>query len=79
MEPALSEGDILIIDPHIEFRSGMGVVRHHWGYKIRNVHPRGKGRYLLTPVNPAYKPEEIEAGEETRLYVPIKIVSMKDV
>jgi len=54
MEPTLYDGDILIINPHKKFTRGLAVVRHHWGYKIRNVHKRGNNSYTLAPVNPAY-------------------------
>lgn len=51
MEPLLFEGDILVIDPHKEYRHGLVVVRHHWGYKIRNVYRKSKLKYYLCPQN----------------------------
>ncbi len=77
MEPKLYSGDILVIDPHKEFISGIAVVRHHWGYKIRTVRKTDHS-YHLKPFNPLYKDENIIPDDETRLYVPIKVISMRD-
>ena len=79
MEPILYEGDILIIDPHKKFQRGIAVVRHKEGYKIRNVRKKGKYTFLLMPINQAYEDEEISLDEETRLYVPVKVVSFRDI
>jgi len=78
MMPQLHPGDILVIDPHRRFTSGIAAVRHHWGYKIRNVHRAGE-KLLLYPLNPAYKPEEIAPDDNTRLYVPVKVLSVRDI
>lgn len=77
MSPMLNPGDILIIDPHKEFIKGIAVVRHHWGYKIRVVRKLNH-RYMLTPYNPAYNEEEIEPDDETRIYVPVKVICSRD-
>ena len=79
MEPSLREGDILIIDPHKKFRRGIVLVRHTWGYKIRNVTQIEKNKYFLTPLNLSYDSEEITIDEGTSFYVPIKLISIKDV
>ena len=79
MEPVLFEGDILVIDPHKEYRHGLAVVRHHWGYKIRNVYKQNERRYYLCPQNSTYESEEITADNETRIYVPVKVISMRDI
>jgi len=77
MEPTLKDGDILIIDPHKQFMRGLAVVRFHDGYTIKNVRRHGSS-LTLTPVNPVYDEQLIEADEETFLYVPIKIISIKN-
>lgn len=77
MEPSLHEGDILVINPHREFISGLAVVRHHWGYKIRMA-KKHNNTYILTPLNLAYKEEEIEPDNDTRFYVPVKRISMQN-
>jgi len=77
MEPSLHEGDILIIDPHKKFRRGIVLVRHTWGYKIRNVTQIEKNKYFLTPLNLSYDSEEITIAEGTWFYVPIKLISIK--
>ena len=79
MEPLLHEGDILIIDPIKKFQRGIAVVRHKEGYKIRNVRKKGEYTFLLMPMNHLYEDEEITIDEETRLYVPVKVVSFKDI
>ena len=79
MEPQLHGGDIVIIDPHRKFSTGVAVVRHHWGYKIRNVRKIGGKEYHLWPLNPAYEDETITRDEATRLYVPIKVCSLRDI
>jgi len=79
MEPVLFDGDILIIDPHKKYRHGLAVVRHHWGYKIRNVYKQNERRYYLCPQNSKYESEEITADNETRIYVPVKVISMRDI
>lgn len=78
MEPNLRERDILIIDPHKRFKHGIAVVRHKWGYKIRLVKRSGSGSYMLWPTNIDYDEEEIYIEENTRLYVPVKVISMKN-
>ena len=79
MEPTLRNGDILIIDPHKNFQGGIAVVRYREGYKIRNVRKTERNTYFLCPQNPAYKDEEIMQEEDTRLYVPVKVISMRDI
>ncbi len=79
MEPILYEGDILIIDPYKKFQRGIAVVRHKEGYKIRNVQIKGKYTFFLMPVNQAYEDEVISLDEETRLYVPVKVITIKDI
>jgi len=89
MEPLLFEGDILVIDPHKEFTHGLAVVRHNWEYKIRDVeerkarigyvHRRSERKYYLCPQNKKYDAEEITADNETRIYVPVKVISMRDI
>ena len=79
MEPLLHEGNILIIDPVKIFQRGIAVVRHKEGYKIRNVRKKGKYNFFLMPMNHSYEDEEITLDEETRLYVPVKVVSIKDI
>ena len=79
MEPLLYKGDILVIDPHKKFIHGIGVVRHQEGYTIKRVIKRGEGKYLLCPQNPAYKEQEITADNETRIYVPVKVISLRDI
>jgi len=77
MEPTLHNGDILIIDPHKQFTRGLAVVRFHDGYNIKNVRRHGN-TLTLTPVNPSYDEEVIEADAETFLYVPVRVISMKE-
>lgn len=81
MEPMLRKGDVLVIDPHREFIKGFAVVRHSFGgelsYKIRSVVRRGN-LLSLTPCNPAFEPEDITPNENTRLYVPVKVLSLRD-
>ena len=79
MKPELAEGDILVIDPHKKFESGIAVVRHHWGYRIRNVKKITRDRWFLWPLNPAHESLEITPDNDTRLYVPVKMVSMRDI
>jgi len=89
MEPLLFEGDILVIDPHKEFMHGLAVVRHNWEYKIRDVerrnakigylHQRSERKYHLCPQNKKYPAEEITSGNETKIYVPVKVISLRDI
>lgn len=78
MEPLLFKGDILILDPQKQYRNGLAVVRHDWGYKIRNVYRRGKNTYYLCPQNSKHESKEIVANNETKVYIPVKVISMKD-
>ena len=78
MYPLLDDKDILIINPRKEFVSGLAVVRHKWGYKIRNVKKRNH-LYLLMPVNPKYDEEEIEPEYNTFFYVPVKRITIGDI
>lgn len=73
------EGDILIIDPHKKFTHGIGVVHHKEGFNIKRVIDHGVGRYTLCPQNPSHKEKNIVAENDTRIYVPIKIISMRDI
>ncbi|MFC1485660.1 XRE family transcriptional regulator [Candidatus Latescibacterota bacterium] len=64
MEPELSNGDILVVDPEKAFqpRKGgrIGVVKCDDGYQIRRVHIINSGNsYLLEPMNKAYEPEVV--------------------
>ena len=79
MEPLLYKGEILIIDLHKKFRNGLAVVRHHWGHKIRNVFIKSKKEYYLCPQNSKYKDEELIVDNYTRLYVPIKVITIRDI
>jgi len=84
MEPLLYKGDIIVIDPDKQFSHGIAVVRHNWGYKIRNVKIRNvfmksEQKLYLCPQNSKYDPEEITADNDTRVYVPIKVISLKDI
>jgi len=79
MEPALYEGDIIIIDPHKQFQRGMAVVRYREGYKITNVQEKPNNMLHIWPQNPAHQEEVIMHDEDTRLYVPIKVISMRDI
>lgn len=78
MEPSLSKGNILIVNPAKKFTRGIAVVRHTWGYKIRNVKQHDKF-LLLMPINPKYDEEEILPDENTAIYVPVKAISIKDI
>ncbi len=78
MEPRLYEGDVLIIDPHRQFDGGIAVIRHGWEYKIRFVR-KLNNHYLLVPFNPAYPQEELVPDDNTRIYVPVKVVSTRDI
>jgi SOS-response transcriptional repressor LexA len=79
MLPQLQAGDILVIDPNRRFKSGIAAVRHHWGYKIRTVRKISRGKWLLCPLNTAFEIEEITPDENTRLYVPVKVISVRDI
>ena len=76
MDPNISKGDIVIIDPQKEFRSDLVVISQKQGYKIGNVKLMGKNRYFIVPTNIAYNPEEIKVDEDTLFYVPIKVISI---
>ena len=78
MEPTLYEGDILVIAPHNTFTYGIGVVRHREGFTIKKVIDHGDGRYTLRPHNPEYPEENITADNETHVYIPIKVISLRD-
>ena len=78
MEPLLFNKNILVIDPHKKFIKGIAVVRHHWGYKIRNVKKRGN-TYLLMPANLKYDEEEITPDNDTHFYVPIRKITIGDI
>lgn len=77
MEPVLHDTDILIIDPKKKHQHGIAVVRHDLKVTIRNVQV-SKNKYYLWPYNPSHKTEEIVPDEFTRLFVPIKVISMWD-
>lgn len=81
MEPSLVKGDILVINPNKEFSKGLAVVRHdfndEFAYKIRMVRKHGN-TYILTPINPRYDELCLTPNQGTRLYVPIKVISMRD-
>lgn len=79
MEPQLYEGYIVVINPHLEFNGGISVVRNNEGYTIKNVRMLEGGKYLLCPMNPKYDIIEIVAGPDTRFYVPVKVISLKDI
>ncbi|MFC1692638.1 XRE family transcriptional regulator [Candidatus Latescibacterota bacterium] len=79
MEPLLHKSEILIIDLHKKIRDGLAVVRHHWGHKIRNVYKKSRRKYYLYPQNSKYKVEEITADNDTHFYVPVKVISVRDV
>ena len=79
MDPMLHDGDILIIDPDKRFIRGIAVVRHKNGFKIRNAYYSASNRLYLVPLNTKYKSEEIIIGDETHIYVPVKIISLKDI
>jgi len=81
MYPMINDNDYLVINPHKVFTKGLAVVRHDFGehlaFKIRMVRKHGK-QYILTPVNPQYDELTITPNQGTRLYVPIKVISMRD-
>jgi SOS-response transcriptional repressor LexA len=79
MESRLHEGDILVIDPHRTFDSGIAVVRHEEGCKIRTVRRFGVDRWLLVPLNDKYEVIEISVGPNTKFYVPVKLICIRDV
>jgi phage repressor protein C with HTH and peptisase S24 domain len=81
MMPLINNKDYLVINPHKEFVKGLAVVRHDFGeepaYKIRMVRKKG-GMYILTPMNPLYEELEIRPNKGTFFYVPVKVISMRD-
>jgi SOS-response transcriptional repressor LexA len=79
MEPTLHNDDILIIDPRKKFKYGIAVVRYSKGYKIRNVRLKNNSIYHIWPQNTTYKDEEIFLDKETRLFVPIKVITIRDI
>ena len=79
MEPLLHKGETLIIDLHKKFRDGLMVVRHHRGHTIRNVYKKSKRKYYLCPLNSKYNVEEITADNNTHFYIPVKVISVRDV
>lgn len=79
MKPLLLKGDILIIDPRKEYRSGIAIVNKKQGYKICYVRKLSNHKYLLIPHNPEFSEEEITVDENIRFYVPVKVISLKDV
>jgi len=79
MEPMLHNEDILIIDPVKRFVRGIAIIRHKKGFKIRNAYYSASNRLYLVPLNTKYKSEEIIIDDETYIYVPIKIISLKDI
>lgn len=79
MEPRLHQGDILVINPSLKYDSGIGVVRHKGGYKIRTIRRLQKNKYLLVPLNSEYETEEVVPDKDTRFYKPVKVISMQDI
>ncbi|MFC1490468.1 XRE family transcriptional regulator [Candidatus Latescibacterota bacterium] len=79
MEPLLHIGEILVIDLHKKFRDGLAVIRQKQGHKIRNVSSKSKRKYYLCPLNSKYKVEEITADNNTHFYIPVKVISVKDI
>lgn len=79
MEPQLYDGDILIINPEKEWSNGIALISHNVLLQVRIVRKIEGRKYLLIPCNPKYESEEIARDETTQLYVPVKIISMKDI
>ena len=79
MEPKLYRGDILVINPWLEFQSGIAVVRHKEGFDIRNVRKITTRLWYLMPQNPKYPDMEIVPNNDSKLYVPIKVISVRDI
>ncbi|MFC1551726.1 helix-turn-helix transcriptional regulator [Candidatus Latescibacterota bacterium] len=78
MEPLLHMGELFIIDLNKKNRDGLLVVRHHWGHKIRIVYKKSSRKYNLYPLKSKYKVEEITADKNTYFYVPVKVISVRD-
>lgn len=78
MAPTINRGDILIIDPHRDFRQGIAAVRHRETTSIRNVRRLDDRSLLLIPQNPSCPQERVTPLESTRLFVPVKIVSVRE-
>ena len=78
MEPVISPGDIVIINPHREFTRGIAVVCRREGYRIRLARPIDSG-YLLIPFHPDYDEERLTTDDDTRFYVPVKVLSIRDI
>jgi SOS-response transcriptional repressor LexA len=79
MIPRISEGELVIIDPYKVMKE-LAVVRRPQGHIIRGIQRMGN-EYLfkLYALNPEYDIEEVAPDEENVLYVPVKVVSMRDV
>jgi len=69
MVPDLNEGDLLIINPELEFTNtngGIGVVINNDCFQIRRIH-LSEDKYTLIPSNTRYQPENIPS-EGTFIY-----------
>ena len=79
MEPVLYCGDILILDPNKEFKKGIAIVRHDQKYFIRIIRKLNNQKYLLMAQNPSYDDIEIKSDVFTKFFVPVKVISMRDI
>ncbi len=80
MIPDLGAGDILIIDPDMQFeniKGGIGVVHHQGSFKIRRIFVKGKN-YRLIPSNSLFEPELIPKKNTTILKVARWIQQTED-
>lgn len=78
MEGRIKQGEIVIVAPNKVLKS-VAVVRRPSGYVFRGIRRLGdEYRYKLIPLAPEYEEEEIVPDDETVLYVPIKVLSLRD-
>jgi len=78
MEPVINNRDILVIDPHKNFTRGIGVIRNKSGLRIGNILYK-ESHITIIPFNPKYQEEETIMDDETYIYVPIKVISPRDI
>ena len=79
MSPVIKKGDIIIIDPLKQFESGIAVLADSSGILVRNIRTLANGRRLLWPANPDFAETELPPGDRRQLFVPFKIMSLKEI
>ncbi len=79
MEPRILKGEIVVVAPNKIIKE-IALIRQPQGFIIRGIERCGdEYRFQLHALNPTKKDDDIIPDDETVLYTPVKVMSLRDI